>query len=887
MKKFIFFLIIISVFILSACQRQSTQQRSDNVIKYTLDNGLTVVLQENHAAPVVAMYVWVKVGSANETDQEAGIAHVHEHMLFKGTERRGVGEIAREVESSGGDINAFTSWDHTVYYLVLASRFFSTGVDILADAIQHSAFDPEELDREKEVVLEEIKRGNDIPRQVLHKSIFETAYQVHPYGRPVIGFESVVKSLSRQQILDFYKKWYVPNNMVLIIVGDVSLKEAKPLIAQAFDGFPNNPLLPSPSSIEPPQTSFRGTVLRDEIKEAYYSLLFHIPSISHDDVYPLDVLSIILGQGESSRLYQTIKAEKDLVYSISSFAYTPKDPGVVMIGGTFSPEKSEAAIKEILLETYRLKNELVSLSELKKARVIIESDSIYDRETVQGQARKLGYYESLLGNPDFEEEYLRHISKVTPEDIQEVARKYFITQNLTACVMLPTNENPDLDTERLRSLAEQAENELKEHRTQEQASSTERKIFKQVFPNGLHLIVRQNSQVPIVAVQVAFLGGLRFENPSNNGINNFMAEMLTKGTTTRTAAEIALEVESMAGEIDGFSGKNSFGLTGIFLSRNFDKGMEIFADILRNPTFPKEELEKKRSDILASIRLMEDNLPHLAYRLFVQNLYPTHPYRMESIGTRESIQSLTQADLRNYFEANRVPPRMSMSIVGDIDPQSVTNTVQRLFGDLSPESTPMPEVPKDPAPSKITTASITKEKFQAHMVLGFQGTTVHDPDHYALDVLSTVLSGQGGRLFLELRDRLSLAYTVFSFSQEGLDPGSFYVYIGTSPEKVEQAREAILKELKKVREEPIDNEEIERAKKYLVGSHEIELQKNLSQAIKLSLNELYQIGFEEMEIYPQKILAVTADDVRRVAKKYIDIDHYTLATIMPPMENSE
>ena len=887
MKKNILFLVIISIIILSGCQRQSTQQRSDNVVKYILDNGLTVVLQENHAAPVVAMYVWVKAGSASETDQEAGIAHVHEHMLFKGTERRGVGEIAREVESSGGDINAFTSWDHTVYYLVLASRFFSTGLDILADAIQHSAFDPEELEREKEVVLEEIKRGNDIPRQVLHKSIFETAYQVHPYRRPVIGFESVVKNFTRQQILDFYKKWYVPNNMVLVIVGDFSLAEAKPLIVQAFEDFQNKSLPSSSPPAEPPQTSFQGTVLRDEINEAYYSLVFHIPSISHEDVYPLDVLSIILGQGESSRLYQRVKAEKDLVYSISSFAYTPRDPGVLMIGGTFSPEKSEAATKEILLVTYRLKNELVSLSELEKAKVIIESDSIYDRETVQGQARKFGYYEALLGNPDFEEEYLRRISMVTPEEIQEVARKYFTTQNLTAGIMLPTDKNPGLDTDRLRSLAEQAENEIKELRVQEQASSTEKKIIKQVFPNGLHLIVRQNSQVPIVAVQVAFLGGLRFENPSNNGINNFMAEMLTKGTTTRTAAEIAHEIESMAGEIDGFSGKNSFGLTGVFLSRNFDRGMEIFADILRNSTFPEEELEKKRTDILAAIRQMEDNLPHMAYRLFAQNLYHVHPYRMDVIGTKESIQSLTQSDLRNYFETNRVPSRMSMSVVGDIDPQSVTSTVEKLFGDLPPETIPMPEVPQDPAPSKITTASITKEKFQAHMILGFRGTTVDDPDHYPLDVLSTILSGQGGRLFLELRDRLSLAYSVFSFSQEGLDPGSFYVYIGTSPEKVDQAREAILHELKKIREEPIDKEEIERAKKYLVGSHEIDLQKNLSQAIKLSLNELYQIGFEEMELYPQKVLAVTAEDVQRVARKYIDLDHYTLATVMPSTVNSE
>jgi zinc protease len=296
--------------------------------RVVLDNGLTVLLQANHSAPVVALNMWVKVGSIYEQDAEAGISHVYEHMLFKGTTTRGVGEIAQEIEGAGGDINAFTSFDHTVYHITLASRFLSIGLAVMADAIQHSSFDPEELRKEQEVVLEEIKRGEDIPSRKLTEALFAASYQRHPYRRAVIGDEGTVKSLTRAHILSFFHTWYVPNNMTLVVTGDFDPAQILPSIQAAFRDFPSQPLPALQIPQEPAQRELRAVVLADDIQETLLDVAYHVPGVLHKDSYAIDLLSFIIGGGESSRLYQKVKAEQELVHSIYTYPFLPKDPGL-------------------------------------------------------------------------------------------------------------------------------------------------------------------------------------------------------------------------------------------------------------------------------------------------------------------------------------------------------------------------------------------------------------------------------------------------------------------------------------------------------------------------------------------------------------------------------
>jgi zinc protease len=366
-----------------------------------------------------------------------------------------------------------------------------------------------------------------------------------------------------------------------------------------------------------------------------------------------------------------------------------------------------------------------------------------------------------------------------------------------------------------------------------------------------------------------------------------MAVMLTKGTENDSSLEIAKKVERMAGSLNGFSGNNSFGLTFTFLSQHFEEAFSLFTEVIKWPSFDSEEMEKRRRLILASLRQQEDNLGRMVFKLFRKTLFEKHPYRMDTLGTLDSIQSLTQKDLQEYYRQIVAPENMVVTVVGDVDTTQVLLSVKKGFGGLPRGSFVFPSIPQEPSFQKMKRAEVYKEKEQAHFVLGFLGTTLQDRDRYALEVLDASLSGQGGRLFYELRDKESLAYALGFTASPNLDPGYISVYMGTHPDKLEKAIEGVLRELKKVKEEGLAEEEVERAKRYLIGNFEIGLQTNGAQANQMSLDELYGSGFDYYQRYPQEIQKVSREDVHRVVKKYFNLEAYTLAIIRPPREKKE
>ena len=519
--------------------------------RFQLKNGMTVILKENHSAPVVALQVWVKVGSADETDDEAGMCHLIEHMLFKGTERREAGKIAYEVESSGGEINAYTSFDQTVYHIVMASRFLDLGLDILSDAIRNPSFDLTELEREKEVILEEIKRGEDNPMVRLSQSLFSTSYRSHAYRRPIIGFEDTVKGFKRENLLDFHSKWYIPGNIVLVAVGDIDPDLAYSQMKQIFQDFHSEERARGSRVQELSQEGIRSEVLFDNIMEGYMNVAFHVPGINHKDLYALDVLSFILGHGESSRLFRKVKDEKGLVHYISTYYFIPKEPGLFVINGTMDTIHSKEALAATLGETYRLRHEEVTEDELEKAKLNIESEFIYASETVEGQARQLGSFEVIAENIAFAKHYTERISRVRSQDVMRVARKYLTNKNLTAVFLLPFEGDDHINQETIQEIANKEETALRRRYSNLRARK-EGEVQKKILKNGMTCLVREDHTSPIVAMRAAFLGGLRFEKKRVNGVNNFIAEMITKGTKNLDALEIAHRIESMAGSIHGF-----------------------------------------------------------------------------------------------------------------------------------------------------------------------------------------------------------------------------------------------------------------------------------------------------------------------------------------------
>ncbi len=865
--------------------------------RWRLENGLTVVFDEQHASKVAALQVWVKVGSADERPDQAGLAHLHEHMLFKGTATRGPGEIAHEIESHGGEINAWTSFDQTVYHVVIASRFARKGFDVLADAMRRSAFDPGELAREIEVVCEEIKRSLDMPTRRASRDIFSTAYRVHPYGRQVLGTLESVRSFTREKVLEFYERHYAPENMVLAVTGDLTSADVRAFSDELFGGdwgrkYQGAVTRPH----EPPVEGVRTLLRDDDVKEAHVNVGFRIPHAMHEDAPALDVLAMIAGQGESSRLSLEVKRKRALVNEIHSYAYTPRDMGLLVVSMALPPQHCEAAFEETLRVLADLQATPVGEDELKTVKALMESEAVYQRETVQGLARKLGYFESACGGIEQEARYYERISSLTAEQLREVAARYLPFDRAIVTGLLPAGTGFD---------AERAQDALRRVSAERPRAFRERKVSKddgrtamrvtaplaarrgnsavvvEKLSSGGSVIVREESAVPLFAMRAVFPGGLRYEREDENGLTTLLARTLTRGTPTRDAEEISHLIDDLAGSLSGSGGRNSVSLRGEFLSKHFLRAFELFADCLSNPTFPEPELERERQLLLQDIHTRDDKPSSVAFDLFTRTLFQRHPYRLSNIGETASVQRLTRERLLDYHARYMDPSQLTLCVVGDVKVDQVMALAEEWFGKPRGKAAEPPQIPAEPPLDSPRRMKKTLNRAQAHLVYGFLGARVTDAWRRPLEVLSTVLSGQGGRLFIELRDRRSLAYSVSSFSVEGVDPGYFAVYMGTSPEKVDEALAGIQAELERVREQPISEAELHRARHHLIGVHEIGLQRNGARAALMALDHCYGIGADNFLTYASRIEAVTADDVLEVARRVIDPNRSALALVGP------
>jgi len=851
-------------------------------LKVTLENGLTVIIDENHSAPVTAVQMWVRTGSADESDDEAGIAHVFEHMLFKGTARRKVGQIAREIESVGGSINAYTSFDNTVYHLTVPADRLATGLDIISDAIQHSSFDPVELKKELEVVIEELRMGDDSPGRNLYKSLLSAAYSRHTYGRPVIGFKKTVRSFTREKILRFFRKWYVPNNMTLVVVGDLDPARTLKEIKAAFRGFKKAPDPHRPRPIEPVQREVRLEVVAQDVNDARLGLAFHIPDARNADTYAIDVLADILGGSETSRLYRKLKIEDELVHGISAYAMTLKDPGVFFITASLESAKIERSVSAALFEIERLATEGPSYDELSRARLNIESSFVYSRETMQGVAGKLGHFETDFGDIDYERKYVDAVRKVSADDIRRVARRYLEAEAMSVAAVVPAGAKDAVTAAVIRkaidSAAARAARVLAKRAVD---AAKDGPVTRTKLENGITLIVRESHSNPTVAFYATFPGGLRFEVPAKNGVGRFTAAMLTRGTSKFSRQELSTAVEETAGSLSGFSGWNSTGVSATFLSRFFDRGLGLLAEVIENPTFPKDEIEKLRRETIAVIAQQEDYLPGYTFKLLYKELYGKHPYSMPASGTKETVSALRREDLTAHYRRFFTPSRMVLTIVGDVETAHAVERVRALFNGFKGPACKIRPYAGEEARGGIRRTGAVRDKAQTNIGIGFMGTTIGSEDSYALAVLTEVLAGQGGRLFVELRDKKGLAYSLSAFSRPGADPGIFAVFMAVAPQKKDAAIAGILGEIERIRDEEVSPQELARAKGSLTGGYLISLQSTSSRAADTANNELFGLGYDFSAKYPKLIEAVTAADVLRVARKYLTPGSYAVSIVGP------
>lgn len=838
----------------------------------TLPNGLRIVLLERHDAPIVSWNVWANVGSVNETDETAGICHLIEHMIFKGTSKRPVGQIAREVEAAGGDMNAYTSFDETVFYINMPSRTMSVGLDVLADATSDPTFDEAELTREKEVVVEEISRAEDNPSQMVGEKLFQTAYAVHPYRRPIAGNRETVRGISRNYLKDFYHQWYVGPNLIFIGVGDFRgaevLKKLESLLGKIR--FQNPPAQQIP--LDPPQTSPRLSLYGMNIEGHYMDLAMPIPQFTHEDVPALDLLGQVLGGGASSRLEQRLKEKEGLVSAINAYPYTPRYPGLLTIGCLLRNKQPEKVLQVVWEEVDRIRQEGIRPVELVRAKENLKSSRIYEKQTVDRLARKLGFFSGIAGDLDYEEPYYQKIASLKNDDLLKVAEQYLQPERMNLSLCHPKGEPWGKLEKTLSSLGRHSPKK-------KSRPSSEVRSFR--LSSGVRLFVRENHSLPLVSIRSVSLGGLRAEKSGNNGISHLASLLLTKGTESRIAQEIAEESENISGHFDGFSSSNLFGIGSLFLTEKLTEGINLFCDLLLHPSFPPEEIQKEKEVIYTAIRNREDSLPSVAIRHFLSHLYPKHPYGLPLLGTKKSVQGIRREELIRFYQKTIHPKNIVLAISGDVDAEELNERLDQKFKKRFDPYHPLQILKTRCPPSPLENIIKRKEKFQAHVVYGFLGTTVKNRERYSLDMLSAILSGQGGRLFLELRDKQGLAYTVSFQAQEGVEEGYLMFYIGCDPQKLDLSLQGMEKELEKITTHPPTPEEMERAKRYLIGNYEMELQKNSTVASLIASNEILGIGWKEMHRYPQEIEKVTAEAVLAVAKKYIRKQNSVLSIVRP------
>jgi zinc protease len=731
--------------------------------------------------------------------------------------------------------------------------------------MQHASLPPDELAKEMDVIRREMDMNVDDPGRRASRRLFETAYTRSPYRLTVIGYPDIFNELKPDDIRGYYTEKYAPNNVFYVVTGDIKNDEVVAQIREAYAQSKAKAMPPMVLPEEPKQTAAREIVEEAPIELGHLHFAWHIPELRHADVPALDVLAVLLGSGRSSRLFQQVRERQGLVHHVDAWTYSPGNPGLFGISAIVDADKFTGARDAILAEIERIKSISVSSNEVQKAVKQFISATLSTRKTMEGQANDLGGSWLAANNLTFSERYLAAIKRVTHGDVQRVAREYLTAENRTLYALLPNGTSPKV------AAAVEA--------------NSDQPVKKFDLPNGLRLLVKENHRLPFVEFRAAFKGGVLAETTANNGITQLLAKTLLKGTPTRSAEQIATEIESVGGSLDSYGGNNSFGVNAEVLSSDFATGLDLLADVLLNPTFPANELDREREVQIASISARKDDLLKSASVAMRRGLFGDTGYGLDSLGTEESVGKISTGDLKSFHQKLAVPNNCVLAIYGDVKVGDVRAAVEKAFGRWQMadgrSGKPVFQLPTPNSHPLSRRVEETRDKKQAVLVIGFTGTTMDSEDRYALDVLQECCSDLGSRLFLRIREQLGLAYYVGAQNLAGLAPGYFAFYTGTEPTKAAQVETELLKEAELLRTEGLTAEELKRAKAKIIGQKKIARQDLGSLAQLTALDELYGLGFQRTELDDVKYEAVTLEQTKAVAQKYLKPDSFVVSIVKP------
>ena len=835
----------------------------------TLPNGLTIIVKEDRSAPVASLQAWCGTGSIHEGKwMGAGLSHILEHMLFKGTETRKAGDIARQIQDQGGMINAYTSFDRTVYWIDVPSSGAMGALDILADAMIHSTLPEEEYGKEQEVIRREFAMGFDDPGRQGTQLMLRTVFGESPFRHPVIGYLDVYNRLTRDDVMEYYRARYVPNNLTFVVAGDVDADAVIARLTEIFDDTPRKALEPVFIASEPEQMGRREAHEEFAATElTRLTLAWRVPGLDNPDTPALEILGEILGSGRSSLLNQELREKAKIVHQIGSGMFSLQTDGIFVIQAVADPGKRGEAETSALALVKEFTEKGPSPAELDRAKKSLLASQFSALETARGQASDLGSNWLLTRNPDFSRHYLETLSKVTAEDIRRVAAKYLSPDRLSVTSLNPPG-----------TLAEE----------EKKGEATEKPPIQMfTLKNGLRVIVREDRRLPLVTLHAAFRGGVLTETKDNNGITKLLSRSLLKGTKTSSAREIAERIEGVGGRIGGDAGNNSWNVSVAVMAPDLALGMETLADVILNPAFEETEVELEKQTLLAALKAEDEQITTVARNATRQALFGSHPYGLRTGGSPESVAALKASDLAVFHKELAVAKNGVLAIFGDVDAKEAVALAEKYFAALPAGESAFSGLKAPDFPSGPLSIAQSMDKQQAVLMFAFPGPELLAEDRPAMDLINEASNDLGSRFFDRIREKMGLAYFVGAASLTGPVPGCQIFYLGTDPQKLTEVTREFRDEIALLAKEGLTDEELERAKKKALGAEAIRNQDNASFASTVAIDELLGLGYDYHTKRAETLSAVTREQTRQAAAKYLSVPGHVQTAVGPGLSTTQ
>ncbi len=883
------------------------QDRSDRLIAQ-LPNRLIVVVARVQAAPVVSAQVWVKTGSIYEQEHVgAGLSHFLEHLISGGTTAtRSEAQNNDLLSRIGAQTNAATSLDTVRYYINTTSEHAATAIDLLSDWMQHSLITDQEYERERSVIQREFSMGQGDPRRILWKLTQQARYRVHPARHPTIGYLDEFLTITRDEIYRFYKRMYVPNNMVFVVVGDIDKQRVVDQIASLWANQEpaDLPKLQLPIETRPPTPrELTGTA---DIDQPRLRLAWPGTRLGGPHDYALDLLTTILGHGESSRLVRTVRDEQRRVNTIDAYNLSfPWGQGFVGIDAQVAvpPQPSDdnttaqqwrdqhlASAKQAILDQLQaITQGRVSDQELDRAKRKAMASVVYSAQSAQSIASRLARDLIGMGDPDYLQRYAQAIQAITAQELHAAAKQYLRPEAMITVTLLPqpadakpqpltrpqppTDEPPaqqepvDLDNAALLARLVSA---TQAHDAPAAAMAVE-PIRRYVLPNGLRLLVGQSTVVPAVAIQMYHLGGLLADPPGQEGLTHATAAMRIKGTATRTAQQIAQQVEDLGATLNTASGYNTSFTRAVCLQEDWPTVLALVADVTLNPTFPDDEWAKLQPRLLAAIDRQTDTWSGELRKRFREAYFSDHVWAHTPAGQRSMVETLNAETLRTTYQHQLAASQSVLAVIGDVDPDQVYQQVERLFASM-PAKPKQPFEPRQPNPTKDRVLQYQTSKPLAAVQIGFGPIPArHEPDYADLQVLANALSRfPGGLLEQQLRGQgPGLVYAVGAGPFTGLVPGYLAVLFNTQPSSVDEALGRSLAVIEQLHRVALDDANLAAAKAKVLADEFLYKQTHSDRATDAALNELYGLGLDEPQRFRKQVQRLSAQQLQAIAQRYL------------------